>query len=39
MKALGMVEVKGFLGAISVADAALKAADVTLLKLKLLMAV
>ena len=27
MKALGMVEVKGFLGAISVADAALKAAD------------
>lgn len=32
MKALGMVEVRGFLGAISVADAAVKAADVTLLK-------
>lgn len=30
MKALGMIEVKGFLGAISVADAALKAADVRL---------
>lgn len=29
-KALGMIEVRGFLGAISVADAALKAANVTL---------
>ena len=36
MKALGMVEVKGFLGAISVADAALKAADVTLLKAEII---
>ena len=31
-----MVEVKGFLGAISVADAALKAADVTLLKAEII---
>jgi len=36
MKALGMVEVKGFLGAISVADAAVKAADVTLLKAEII---
>ena len=36
MKALGMVDVKGFLGAISVADAALKAADVTLLKAEII---
>ena len=36
MKALGMVEVRGFLGAISVADAALKAADVTLLKAEII---
>ncbi len=36
MKALGMVEVRGFLGAISVADAAVKAADVTLLKAEII---
>ena len=30
MKALGMIEVRGFLGAVSAADAALKAADVDL---------
>lgn len=30
MKALGMIEVRGFLGAVSAADAALKAADVEL---------
>lgn len=36
MKALGMVEVRGFLGAISVADTAVKAADVTLLKAEII---
>ena len=36
MKALGMVEVRGFLGAISVADATVKAADVTLLKAEII---
>lgn len=36
MKALGMVELRGFLGAISVADAAVKAADVTLLKAEII---
>jgi microcompartment protein CcmL/EutN len=36
MKALGMIEVRGFLGAVSVADAALKAADVTLLKAEII---
>lgn len=36
MKALGMVEVRGFLGAVSVADAAVKAADVRLLKAEII---
>jgi microcompartment protein CcmL/EutN len=36
MKALGMIEVRGFLGAVSVADAAVKAADVTLLKAEII---
>ncbi len=36
MKALGMIEVRGFLGAVSAADAAVKAADVTLLKAEII---
>ena len=35
-KALGLIEVRGFLGAVVVADAALKAANVSLLNVCLL---
>ncbi|GKS53501.1 BMC domain-containing protein [Enterococcus mundtii] len=36
MNAIGMIEVRGFLGAISVSDAALKSADVTLLNAEII---
>ncbi|BAO07763.1 BMC domain-containing protein [Enterococcus mundtii] len=36
MNAIGMIEVRGFLGAVSVSDAALKSADVTLLNAEII---